>query len=115
VVSLKDSREQEARKLVDSKAVKRYVIVVGNGKQNRERFVVVGQAGEYVVEDDACSCQDFRRHLESTREESGSHKTPLCKHCLALRLAREESGWETYYLSLEEYRSLRPYFWKRKT
>lgn len=105
------SREKDAREIVESLSVKRYIIHLDKDKETRERFVVVGNK-EYLVGDDLCTCDNFLRQISTPKEESS--KTPECKHILALKIARNESKWETYHLSVEEYRQIRPYLWGKK-
>lgn len=66
------SRGKKALDIVDQDRVKRY----------RDFFVVVGDTGEYVVEDDFCSCDDFL------------HRGGRCAHILAVKVARITGRFE---------------------
>ncbi len=66
------SRGQKALAIVDQGRVKRY----------RDFFVVVGDTGEYVVEDEFCSCDDFL------------HRGGRCAHILAVKVARVTGRFE---------------------
>lgn len=77
------NRGRKALDIIDQNRVKRY----------RDFFVVVGETGEYVVEDEYCSCEDFlRRNL-------------LCSHILAVFIARATGRYEMvdlwYYQDLK--------------
>ena len=104
-------REQEARELVNSSAVKRYIIDLGAEKGTRERYIVVGNK-EYLVDENVCTCDDYQRQISSVKRDQP--RIPLCKHILALRIAQSESKWDTFRISVEEYRALRPYLWGKK-
>ncbi|PWR70284.1 SWIM zinc finger family protein [Methanospirillum stamsii] len=83
------SRGEKALEIVFQDRVKRY----------RDFFVVVGDSGEYVVEGDYCSCEDFLRR--------GSN----CAHILAVLIARAIGRYELidlwYYEDLKDER-IRP-------
>ncbi|NLV27703.1 MAG: hypothetical protein GXY48_11155 [Methanomicrobiales archaeon] len=83
------SRGEKALEIVAHDRVKRY----------RDFFVVVGDSGEYVVEGDYCSCEDFLRR--------GTH----CAHILAVFIARAIGRYELidlwYYEDLKE-QGIRP-------
>ncbi|MDD3574451.1 MAG: SWIM zinc finger family protein [Methanospirillum sp.] len=77
-------RGTKALEIVDQNRVKRY----------RDFFVVVGETGEYIVEGDYCSCENFLRR--------GS----ICAHVLAVYIARATGRYELvdlwYYQDLKE-------------
>ncbi|HOW05426.1 MAG TPA: SWIM zinc finger family protein [Methanospirillum hungatei] len=77
-------RGEKALEIVDDDRVKRY----------RDFFVVVGETGEYVVEGNYCSCEDFL------------HRGNLCAHILAVCIARAIGRYELidlwYYQDLKE-------------
>jgi predicted nucleic acid-binding Zn finger protein len=58
----------------------------GNVKRYRDFFVVVGQSGEYIVEDDFCTCPDF------------AFRGRECWHILAVRIAGLSGRFESYDL-----------------
>ncbi len=66
------ARGKKALEIVDQDRVKRYL----------DFFVVVGASGEYVIEDDYCSCEDFL------------HRGGACAHILAVRIARAIGRYE---------------------
>lgn len=66
------TRGRKALDICDQDRVKRY----------RDFFVVVGTTGEYVVEDDFCSCDDFL------------HRGGSCAHILAVKIARATGRFE---------------------
>jgi predicted nucleic acid-binding Zn finger protein len=54
----------------------------------RDFFVVTGDSGDHVVEDDFCSCSDFR------------HRGSTCAHILAVKIARATGRYtlvDTWY------------------
>lgn len=82
-------RGEKALEIVDHDRVKRY----------RDFFVVVGDSGEYVVEGDYCSCEDFL------------HRKTNCAHILAVLIARAIGRYELidlwYYEDLKD-QGIRP-------
>jgi predicted nucleic acid-binding Zn finger protein len=70
-------RGVKALEIVDEGRVKKYL----------DFFVVVGSSGEYVVEEEFCTCGDalFRRSGE-------------CAHVLAVRIAALTGSYETFSL-----------------
>jgi predicted nucleic acid-binding Zn finger protein len=74
-------RGEKALEIVDEGRVKRYL----------DFFVVVGSSGEYVVEDEFCTCRDalFRRRGE-------------CAHVLAVRIAVLTGRYEEFPLWYQE-------------
>jgi predicted nucleic acid-binding Zn finger protein len=58
----------------------------GRVKKYLDFFVVVGQTGEYVVEDDFCTCRDF------------TFRGKMCWHILAVKIALIVGGYEEYSL-----------------
>ncbi|HWQ68279.1 MAG TPA: SWIM zinc finger family protein [Methanospirillum sp.] len=77
-------RGKKALEIIDQSRVKRY----------RDFFVVVGTTGEYVVEDEFCSCDDFL------------HRGVCCAHQIAVRIARATGQFEL--VDLWYYEDLRP-------
>ncbi|MBN1166798.1 MAG: SWIM zinc finger family protein [Methanospirillaceae archaeon] len=69
--------------------------IIDDGKVMRfyDFFVVIGEKGEYVVEDDFCTCDDFL------------NRGGPCGHILAVRIARAIGRYELadiwYYTSLD--------------
>ena len=51
-------------------------------KQYRDFTVVVGHSEEYVIEGDACDCEDSRSNLDP------EDPTQLCWHVIATKIAR---------------------------
>ncbi len=70
------SRGKKAVGLVRSGKVKKY----------RDFFVVEGSTGEYIVEDDFCTCKDYLYRL--------STKGGVCYHSIAVRIARATGEYE---------------------
>jgi predicted nucleic acid-binding Zn finger protein len=89
IISEYHNRGKKALDIVDQNRVKRY----------RDFFVVVGESGEYVVEDMFCSCEDYMR------------RGNLCAHILSVFIARALGRYELidlwYYEDLKE-ESIRP-------
>ncbi len=55
-------------------------------KKYRDFFVVQGKSGEYIVEDDFCTCKDYLYRL--------SIKGGVCYHSVAVRIARATGEYE---------------------
>jgi predicted nucleic acid-binding Zn finger protein len=70
------SRGKKAVELVRSGKVKKY----------RDFFVVEGSTGEYIVEDDFCTCKDYLYRL--------SIKGGVCYHSIAVRIAQATGEYE---------------------
>lgn len=58
----------------------------GKVKKYRDFFVVEGKGGEYIVEDDFCTCNDYLYRL--------SVKGGVCYHSIAVRLAEATGDYE---------------------
>jgi predicted nucleic acid-binding Zn finger protein len=58
----------------------------GKVKKYRDFFVVKGSSGEYIVEDDFCTCNDYLYRL--------SVKGGVCYHSIAVRIARATGEYE---------------------
>lgn len=58
----------------------------GKVKKYRDFFVVRGFSGEYIVEDDFCTCNDYLYRL--------SVKGGICYHSIAVRLAKTTGVYE---------------------
>jgi predicted nucleic acid-binding Zn finger protein len=69
-------RGQNAIDLVRAHKVKKY----------RDFFVVQGKSGEYIVEDDFCTCKDYMYRL--------SIKGGVCYHSIAVRIAKATGEYE---------------------
>ncbi len=69
-------RGRKALAAIDEKRVKKY----------RDFFVVVGTTGEYIVEEDFCSCRDF------------IFRKGRCWHVLAVAIASLTGNYEVYDL-----------------
>ncbi|KAF5089828.1 hypothetical protein DSECCO2_20790 [anaerobic digester metagenome] len=78
------NRGVKALEIIDHDRVKRY----------RDFFVVVGETGEYVVEGNYCSCDDFL------------HRGGMCAHILAVLISRAIGRYELidlwYYEDLKD-------------
>jgi predicted nucleic acid-binding Zn finger protein len=55
-------------------------------KKYKDFFVVRGKSGEYIVEDDFCTCNDYLYRL--------SIKGGVCYHSIAVRIARATGEYE---------------------
>jgi predicted nucleic acid-binding Zn finger protein len=80
IIRVHGERGRKALQALDEGQVKRY----------RDFVVVVGTSGEYIVEEEFCTCQDFLFRGKS------------CWHLLAARLAALCGGWEVYDLWYQE-------------
>jgi predicted nucleic acid-binding Zn finger protein len=98
------TRLEDAKKLVEEKSVKKYIITYSS-TQKVERWVVVGNTREYLIMVDPywCRCYDFQHSVLNNR-------VPQCKHNLAVQIALREKLFETYYLDKEEYDFIRSEF-----
>jgi predicted nucleic acid-binding Zn finger protein len=72
IIAYYKSRGKKALDICEQGRVKRY----------RDFFVVVGTTGEYVVEDEFCSCDDFL------------HRGGNCAHIIAVKIARATGRFE---------------------
>jgi len=59
----------------------------GKVKKYKDFFVVKGSTGDYVVEDDFCTCNDYLYRL--------SIKGGVCYHSIAVRIAKATGEYET--------------------
>ena len=66
IVAYHKGRGKKALDIVDQDRVRKFL----------DFFVVTGDTAEYVVEEDFCSCDDYR------------HRGGLCAHILAVKVAR---------------------------
>lgn len=68
---------------------KKAVETVRSGKVKKylDFFVVKGSTGDYVVEDDFCTCNDYLYRL--------SVKGGVCYHSIAVRIAKATGDYET--------------------
>ncbi|MFX1286755.1 MAG: hypothetical protein ACFFB5_24165 [Promethearchaeota archaeon] len=98
------NRLKEAKELVRTNSVKRYIISKDND-HNVERWVVVGKTREYLVMIDPywCRCYDFQHNALENRVSQ-------CKHNIAVQIARQEEEFETFHLNKEEYDYIRSDF-----
>ena len=89
---------ESARILVESNAVKKYII------DDSERLVVVGNKKEYLVFDFPfwCGCESFSRKLFQNNK--------LCKHLLAVKIAKKENKLDEYVITKDEYDFIRDNF-----
>lgn len=55
-------------------------------KKYRDFFVVQGKSGEYIVEDDFCTCNDYLYRL--------SARGGVCYHSIAVRIARATGQYD---------------------
>ncbi|MFC7074227.1 hypothetical protein ACFQJ7_05880 [Halovenus rubra] len=72
IVGLHGDRAQRAIEAISENRVKDY----------RDFTVVVGHEGEYIIENDTCTCKDAKYNLDP------NDPTELCWHAIAVRLAR---------------------------
>jgi predicted nucleic acid-binding Zn finger protein len=83
--------EETERKLVEEfgargkKAVE--LVKAGRVRKYKDFFVVQGSKGEYIVEDDFCTCNDYLFRL--------SIKGGVCYHSIAVRIAEAIGLYET--------------------
>lgn len=59
----------------------------GKIKKYRDFFVVQGSTGDYIVEDDFCTCNDYLYRL--------SIKGGVCYHSIAVRIAKATGEYGT--------------------
>jgi len=59
----------------------------GKIKKYKDFFVVRGSRGDYIVEEDFCTCNDYLYRL--------SIKGGVCYHSIAVRIAKATGGYET--------------------
>lgn len=62
------------------------LVVAHKVKKYRDFFVVRGKSGEYIVEDDFCTCKDYLYRL--------SIKGGMCYHSIAVRIAKATGEYE---------------------
>lgn len=90
-------RLEAAKKLVERKSVKKYII-----DSKAERWVVIGTAREYLnlSEPVWCRCYAFQR---------GVYEDPFfqCKHSLAIKIAMKENRYDSFEISSKEFEPLR--------
>lgn len=84
------ARGKNAIATVSARKVKRY----------KDFFVVQGKKGEYIVEDDFCTCNDYLYRL--------SIKGGVCYHSIAVKLARATGEYETVDQWYSDIRSQNP-------
>ena len=58
----------------------------GKVKKYKDFFVVKGSTGDYIVEDDFCTCNDYLYRL--------SVKGGVCYHSIAVRIAKATGDYE---------------------
>ena len=58
----------------------------GKVKKYKDFFVVKGTTGDYIVEDDFCTCNDYLYRL--------SIKGGVCYHSIAVRIAKATGDYE---------------------
>lgn len=58
----------------------------GKVKKYKDFFVVEGTTGDYIVEDDFCTCNDYLYRL--------SVKGGVCYHSIAVRIAQASGDYE---------------------
>ncbi|MHA2362775.1 MAG: hypothetical protein ACXAC7_02375 [Candidatus Hodarchaeales archaeon] len=83
--------------------LKRYLI----GQTQKERWVVVGKRQEYLLTDVSCNCRHFMVQALKSPEER-------CKHLEIRHQAKNEKNFDTFEITTETWRILRPYFFKQK-
>jgi len=59
----------------------------GKVKKYKDFFVVNGSTGDYIIEDDFCTCNDYLYRL--------SVKGGVCYHSIAVRIAKATGEYET--------------------
>lgn len=67
---------------------------------NIRRWLVLGRIKEYLVTEKSCTCRDFLMKL--TKKEQGE-----CKHIVLLKESIEKNEYDTYTISIQEFRKLR--------
>ena len=74
---------------------------------NNKRWLVLGKTKEYLVTKTSCTCRDFL--LKLTKQEFG-----LCKHIVLLEESIKKGEFDTYIITNQEYKKLRPYLLELK-
>lgn len=83
--------------------VKCYIVQPTNCK----RWLILGKTKEYLVTKDSCTCRDFLTKLLKKEQSK-------CKHILLFLSALETKEFDTYEITISEYRELRPYLLELK-
>lgn len=78
--------------------VKCYIIQPNNSI----RWLVLGKTKEYLVTKYSCTCRDF---LTKTRK----NEIKKCKHIISYLKALENNMFDSYNISISEFREIRPY------
>ncbi len=90
-------RLKAAKKLVENKSVKKYVI-----DDKSTRWVVVGNARDYLnlTMPVWCRCYAFQK---------GLYEDPFfqCKHSIAIKIAVKENNYDKFEISKDEFSLLR--------
>ena len=74
---------------------------------NNKRWLVLGTTKEYVVTQNSCTCRDFI--LKTTKKEKA-----FCKHLVLLENAINKKEFDTYDITIQEYKQLRNYLMEFK-
>ena len=74
---------------------------------NIKRWIVLGTTKDYLVTHNSCTCRDFL--LKIAKKE-----TAICKHITLFHDALVKKEFDTYYITIQEYKSLRPYLMELK-
>ena len=83
--------------------VKCYII----SPNNNRRWIVIGKTKEYLVTEFSCTCRDY---LSKIMKKEGAK----CKHMIQYLQALESNQYDTYNISAQEFRDLRPYILELK-
>lgn len=83
--------------------VKCYLIQPNNIK----RWLILGKTKEYLVTEKSCTCRDFLMKL--TKKEQGK-----CKHIVLLKESINTNEFDTYSITIQEFRKLRPFLLELK-
>lgn len=75
------SRGENALRIIEEHRVKKYL----------DFFVVVGRNAEYIVEEDFCTCDDFR------------YRGGRCSHIIAIKIVQLTGDYEPVDLWYQEY------------
>lgn len=74
---------------------------------NTKRWLVLGTTKEYIVTHNSCTCRDFI--LKTTKKEKA-----FCKHLSLLENAIQKNEFDSYDITIQEYRQLREYLMELK-
>jgi predicted nucleic acid-binding Zn finger protein len=84
-------------------SVKRYIIK----PNNVSRWLVIGTSKEYLVTPYSCTCKDF--FIKITKKEKS-----ICKHIALLNDAMKTNEFDSYEISIQEFKKLRQFLFEIK-